>query len=328
MKNTPTQSRYLAGMLVVALLALPVAPVFAQEAVPENSAPQAETSAPAVGESAPPSAPNATVVYKQTPADTVDPQISSEAAPVQETVNTQEAVSGDTLESTANPETATTTESELVLIPIVEADSATTTSESSSLTVAPSEGSASEEVVIEDPVFLDVVAEVPAEEPQAPLPEESTPASESAVSNENPTPVSFAEIEPEPEYVFALSGKSIPTKKKIQREDGKVVREEAVTASSAPVVDNVQGVVNVSGSCANVYYVVLLYKKAADYDADPGSYIVNRAYPCENGKYSYAIDELPPSLSSGTYYLLVGEQGERGTWSPITGLTEIVINRN
>ena len=300
-------NQYLSTSLIAILFVIPIVPVYSQEIVSENNVLVSS-------ESTLPSAPNATVVDKQTPADTVASQASSEASPVQETVNMQEAVSGNTLESTANPETATTTESEVVLIPIVEAGSATTTTESSqTLEVTPDASTASESVPMEEYSSLDVVdkgidASLPAEE--------------------TPTPVSVEDLTPQAEYQFALSGKSIPTKKKIKREDGNVVREETVTTSSSPVIDNAQGVVNVSGSCSNVYYVVLLYKKVADYDTDPGSYIVNRAYPCENGSYSYAIDELPPSLSNGTYYLLVGEQGERGTWSPITGLTEISINKN
>ena len=74
--------------------------------------------------------------------------------------------------------------------------------------------------------------------------------------------------------------------------------------------------------------MVLIFKNQTDYEADPRSFIMNRAYPCENGTYSYSIDRLPPTLTNGTYYLMIADQGERGPWTPATGLTEITINRS
>lgn len=309
-------NRFSAFFLTVLLLTLPFAPVYAQT---DADAPTTDTALTSVV---------ADIQQETIPVDTlVQSQDSTEAPSVQDTFDSQKAVLGDALESTTNPETTMTTDSDVLVIPLVETEAATT-QESISLEVAPTESTGSEEVAIEDLETLDVVAEVTADEAQTPLSDESIPANESATRNENQTPVSLAELEPEAEYVFALSGKSIPTKSKVKRADGKEMREETVVTALAPVIDNVHGTVSVSGECANVYYVVLLYKNATDYDANPSSYIVNRAYPCENGSYSYAIDELPSSLANGIYYLLVGEQGERGSWSPITGLTEISINRN
>lgn len=92
-------------------------------------------------------------------------------------------------------------------------------------------------------------------------------------------------------------------------------------------VDNETGVVNLSGSCSDMYFVVLLYKNESDYREDRGSYILNKAFKCENGNFSYSVSDLPKNLSSGTYYMLIGDQGERGTWTPATQLTEININR-
>jgi hypothetical protein len=140
--------------------------------------------------------------------------------------------------------------------------------------------------------------------------------------------VPIQELAPKPEYAFAITGTTIPTKLQIKDTDGKVVQEQSVLATLTPTVDNTTGEVTVSGLCTNVYYVVLLFKNKTDYADDPSSYLVNRAYPCVNGSYSYAISDLPYNLDNGNYYLMVGQEGKTGTWSPITGLSEITINRN
>ncbi len=101
-----------------------------------------------------------------------------------------------------------------------------------------------------------------------------------------------------------------------------------VAAPAETEIDATTGVMSVSGACASPYFVVLLFKNQMDYEVDPRSFILNRAYPCEGGAYDYSIDRLPPTLENGTYYLMVGEQGERGPWTPATGLTEITINRS
>jgi hypothetical protein len=121
----------------------------------------------------------------------------------------------------------------------------------------------------------------------------------------------------EPDFVTQLSGKTIPTKVKVGE-------SEAVTATADPV----SGDLHLSGTCDDIYYVVLLYKNQTDYETDPGSYIVNRAYPCTNGAYTYTLDDIPPRVQNGTYYLLIGAQGEHGSWRPVTPLQEVSINRS
>ena len=132
----------------------------------------------------------------------------------------------------------------------------------------------------------------------------------------------------EPQYVFAVTGTTIPTKKKGIIGVSTVAAPADVTVSDATSSNSSTHVLHVTGSCAKTYYVVLLFKNQTDYDTDPGSYLLNRAYPCVNGAYSYNIDDLPTSIKNGTYYLLIGEQGDTGSWSPITGLAEISINRS
>lgn len=94
-----------------------------------------------------------------------------------------------------------------------------------------------------------------------------------------------------------------------------------------PVIDNDTGTMSLSGMCLDTYYVVLLYKNMTDYTENPGSYIFNKAFKCENNSFSYSVSDLPSNLPSGNYYMLIGDQGDRGTWTPATQLTEITINR-
>lgn len=224
---------------------------------------------------------------------------------VQETVNTQPVVENDTLEDTANPEDALTDETE-----VIEVVEATSTEEIIVVVeeVPFEETDVVEEMIIEETVLDVVEQDIPVDVPteQVEIVAEVTVAA----------PALKAEVEPS--YVFALSGKTLPTKMKA----GDTV--ESVTAT----IDNAEGILTVAGTCSDVYYVVLLYKNATDYETDPRSYIINRAYPCVDGAYSYDVDRIPVSVQNGTYYLLIGEQGERGAWRPATALTEIVINRS
>jgi hypothetical protein len=131
-------------------------------------------------------------------------------------------------------------------------------------------------------------------------------------------PMANVDMTPAPEFAFALTGNSMPTEKD----------DVPVTTALTSVVDNAHGVMRVSGKCSATYYVVLLFRHPDDYKKDPRSYVVNRAYPCEGGSFSYVISDLPEGLADGIYYLLIGEQGERGPWAPITEQTEVTIKNN
>ena len=139
--------------------------------------------------------------------------------------------------------------------------------------------------------------------------------------------LSVEELIPKKKYTFSNVGQTIPTKKitTINRKNGGAQAE--VTQPVSVQLNNDTGIVNVSGSCSAKYYVVLLYKNVDDYDINPGSYIVNRAYDCTNGSYNYDIDRLPGTLENGTYYLLIGGMGDTGTWEPISSITPISINK-
>lgn len=233
-------------------------------------------------------------------------EVAAEEVVVQDTTNTQDTVGADVLQGTEDPvELATTT---------VAIESPATTTEN---ILIPAEEQP-EPVPLEtettlDVVAEDVVAEVPVEEaivePLAAVP---------ALSEED--------LAPKPEYTFAMTGKKLATKRTVKTPDGKEHAEDVAVAVT-PEIDNTTGTMRIGGACDDAYFVVLLFRNQDDYARDPRSYILNKAFPCENKSFSYDISDLPSSLSNGTYYLLVGSQGERGAWTPITGLTEITINR-
>ncbi len=148
---------------------------------------------------------------------------------------------------------------------------------------------------------------------------------------------------PKPIYSFSVSSRKINTKKKEIRKEMRmnfknskkgvsesvdVATEVDVSNFVTPVMNEEKGTMDISGSCSNVYYVVLLYKTEQDYKENPSSYIYNKAFNCTDNSYTYSISDLPEKLENGPYYLLIGEQGDKGTWTPSTGLTEININRN
>ncbi len=124
-----------------------------------------------------------------------------------------------------------------------------------------------------------------------------------------------------------MTGKHVAAKRTARDASGKQQTVE-LTQAVAPQIDNTTGSMQVSGSCSNTYFVILLFKGQDDYARDPKSYILDKAFPCVGGQFSYSISDLPDSLNDGTYYLLVGEEGDKGPWAPITALTEVTINRN
>ena len=244
--------------------------------------------------------------------------LQGSTASVQDTANTQSAASSTVLENTTNPENASSTDA--TVIPVVEAT--TSTSSEQSVSVPQDQGPATP--IVEGTSTADaVVAQVDA----------STQTTEAVPVVPQPAPeksagVLLPDVPPLPTYSFALTGKKIPSQRKVENKNGDVVGEEAVATPLTSHVDNATGEVTVSGQCSDAYFVVLLFKNADDYANDPRSYIVNRAYPCVGGAFSYSIADLPSTLPNGNYYLLVGQEGKTGTWTPITELTEIAITKN
>ena len=238
---------------------------------------------------------------------------------MQDATTTQPAVTSQVLESTTNPELASSTDTTSMRL----VDSSTSTPATLSTTLLDAASSAIPFPVDESASLVDVVAQNIVATPLPALPIVSEPQREV----KKPTVAAVIDATPEPEFTFALTGKQIPTIRKVESKDGNSVAEQEVAAPVMSTVDNVKGEISVSGECSDAYFVVLLFKNANDYADDPRSYIVNRAYPCVGGAFSYSIADLPSSLPNGNYYLLVGEEGSRGAWKPITSQTEITINK-
>jgi hypothetical protein len=84
------------------------------------------------------------------------------------------------------------------------------------------------------------------------------------------------------------------------------------------------GKIILDGSCREDYFVVLLFRNRNDYIDSPASALYNAAIPCESGSLTYTIDSLPVSLSNGSYWLLIAQQGQ-GPWEPISSLHPVYI---
>ncbi len=121
-----------------------------------------------------------------------------------------------------------------------------------------------------------------------------------------------------PRFRFEFTGEQIKTKRASKSRGSDI---------GMPVIDAIEGTTSISGSCASTYYVIALYKYPADYEEKPDSAVVHKSYLCIGGEYSFALNKLPARLQSGTYYLIVGEQGDSGPWKPLTDLNEIIISK-
>ena len=235
---------------------------------------------------------------------------------VQSTFNGQSAASSSVLESTTDPQTATSSVSDPVQIPLVGASS--TAGEITPQALTPSV-SASSTITLIVPASIDVVA---------PVIDPVTDASSSIqISAPVQIPIPITALKPPQSYTFALSGETIPTTHSTHNSDGTVTQSAASSQSLTPVVNNDTGTVTLSGACSDKYFVVLLYRHATDYTESPSSYLINRAYPCAGGQFTYSISQLPYNLPSGGYYVMVGQEGDTGTWTAITGLTAITITK-
>ncbi len=87
-------------------------------------------------------------------------------------------------------------------------------------------------------------------------------------------------------------------------------------SSFVPFEFNGQKTIDVKGTCADAYEVVLIFSMAIDYRSHPSEAIYNTAKPCELGKeFSESIDLSTVFLEPGkTYYLVRASEGKTGTW--------------
>lgn len=295
----------LALLVLCTLVFSPLA--YAQESVPQST-PEVQ-----VAIDSPVTAGDGSPAREESVSEDLAPISNESSVIIQDAAPAQDSIGGDVLESTVNPETATSTTAE-----IIEVDAASSTPDV--IPVVEDSIPTEEEVLpLEQAVTLDTVSDMPADT-AVPAPEVRMDAAPDLV-------IAKTEIDSGPEFVFSVGSKSIPTKRDVRTKDGDIDSVVAVSDVLTPQIDNAKGEISFAGTCSDTYFVVLLFKGANDYYDDPSSYILNKAYPCVGGRYAYSITDLPVNLQSGQYYLLVGQQGERGAWVPTTGLAEITINK-
>lgn len=71
----------------------------------------------------------------------------------------------------------------------------------------------------------------------------------------------------------------------------------------------------VSGSCKDDYYAILIFRKNDDFIKSAGSAKYNRASSCPaSGKFIEKIDLKSINLTEGLYYFFVADQGASGSW--------------
>lgn len=107
---------------------------------------------------------------------------------------------------------------------------------------------------------------------------------------------------------------------------------DAIAAEGAgkapPEVDiSVDGLtLRVDGSCVDSYYVILTYRSIEDFVEKPRSFVSNYADECRGADFHSAMKHLPVGTEPGVYYLVVGTQGDEGSWRPVSSLLPIRIS--
>ena len=220
------------------------------------------------------------------------PQVDLDLTQV--TSSTQEAIQGQVLEETINPQEGNT-----------QPEATTTT-----------------EVIVEESEDQTPISQIVEVQVQQTQQTQTLPVQVTITQVMQVDEIEREELKPKQEYTLALDGSALTTTEEVK--DGK---DKKITDVPLTSLDSEESILTVSGSCDDPYYVVLIYKDEKDYSSNRSSYIFNKAFDCTNGQYSYSISELPPDLDNGRYYLLVGGQGNEGTWRPISAMVPITINK-
>lgn len=73
--------------------------------------------------------------------------------------------------------------------------------------------------------------------------------------------------------------------------------------------------ISLVGTCKDAYYALLIFKSSDDYRKDPARSYYNTAYACPaSGIITLEVDLQSINLTSGSYYLFLADQGEKGSW--------------
>ena len=135
------------------------------------------------------------------------------------------------------------------------------------------------------------------------------------------------------QLLFSLEGSTTPTHKILSwmdRDQTNKVQAEPHSqdlVTYQPTIDIAadKKSVQLSGVCSKPYVTILLFRNIDDYDKKPSNFIFNTATKCDGGKFSFSLDSLSADTVPATYYLLIGEQGEEGSWVPASASIPISI---
>ncbi len=163
-----------------------------------------------------------------------------------------------------------------------------------------------------------VLSLLPGRDAPAPAPQ-TAPAAQPGPTTTPPTPPVHKRA-----LQFSIHGAALPVPGRLPWQDSTT---SAPAMTEAPTISASEDgrSFTVSGSCSDAYAVVLTYRNEDDYRDNPRDALANIATPCTDDRYTFNLGALPDSTRGGTYYLLVGQQGETGTWTPISALLPISI---
>jgi hypothetical protein len=162
-----------------------------------------------------------------------------------------------------------------------------------------------------------------------PNPTPNTPA----VSAAAPPPPAPPAI-PQHQYEFALQGAQsikvgrLPWDPEIATSSNAMATTTSKNASAPTVSLPGADTIEISGPCTSAYYTILIFANPNDYKDDPSSALYNEANVCTNGSFTQTLSDtdFPPQLSSGTYYLVIANQGTKGPWVPDPEIFPITLS--
>lgn len=125
--------------------------------------------------------------------------------------------------------------------------------------------------------------------------------------------------------LFPSVGRAIKIMHDVFDEEGRVIGEAQSKKINIDTTSDGASMV-ISGDCDSTYAVILTYRHQDDYVKRRGSYLVNRAQECRNGSFSFDLSSVSPETREGAQYLVVGEQGETGTWRVVSNVIPIQID--
>jgi hypothetical protein len=74
-------------------------------------------------------------------------------------------------------------------------------------------------------------------------------------------------------------------------------------------------IINVSGTCSDAYFAIVVFFAADDYKKDPAKSVINKATECPASKnFTASLSMQDYNLPSGNYYFFVADQGKTGSW--------------